>query len=359
MTSPNKPWDALVVGGGPAGATAALVLARAGLSVLLIDEPASSVRKVGESLPPAARPLLRDLDLLATVDNGAHLPAYGNLSAWGAETLRATDFLRDPHGLGWHLDRRQFDADLRAAACQAGARHVSTRVRAAERHGAHWRVRLAEGEVMARWLVDASGRGAGIARGQGVARHRDVPLTALYRWTEPRMDDTDSHTLVEACEYGWWYSARLPYGGRVVAVHVDPEAAAPIMRTPGAWCALMATTIHLHARLEGARYIDEPRATQANGARLARFAGDGWLAAGDAALAFDPISSQGIFNALYTGMTAARAIVATLAGDTAAIPEYVNRLEEIRAIYRQRVQNTYQAEWRWPQSPFWIRRQGA
>ena len=76
---------------------------------------------------------------------------------------------------------------------------------------------------------------------------------------------------------------------------------------------------------------------------------------GDAALSFDPVSSQGIFNALYTGIRGAQAIDTALAGDRQAVPAYAARLEQIRSAYVGHHRLVYQAERRWTDHPFWTR----
>src|SRR5438270_11930034 len=112
-------YDALVVGGGPAGAAAALMLTKVGWSVCLVDVGGQCV-KIGESLPPAVTLLLRDLGLWDGFLREGHLPCFGNVSAWGSDELAQTDFIFDPYGNGWHLDRIRFDAFLRNAARDAG-----------------------------------------------------------------------------------------------------------------------------------------------------------------------------------------------------------------------------------------------
>jgi flavin-dependent dehydrogenase len=99
-----------------------------------------------------------------------------------------------------------------------------------------------------------------------------------------------------------------------------------------------------------------PRGANAGSARLDRFVGDGWIAAGDAALSFDPLSSQGILTALYTGMRAGQALHAHLAGDETALAPYADRLEEIHRAYEQNRTVFYGFEQRWAQAPFWRRR---
>src|SRR5947209_15547 len=84
----------VVLGGGPAGAVAASILARAGHGVMLVEKRRTAAFTVGESLPPAAMPVLRELGLYERFLAGAHLPSYGNQSAWGSPVLHTTDFIR-------------------------------------------------------------------------------------------------------------------------------------------------------------------------------------------------------------------------------------------------------------------------
>ena len=364
---PVNAWDVVVVGAGAAGSAAARVLARAGRRVLMVDRDrdrdrdrvhgaaAGVERRVGESLPAAARPLLTHLGLLDVVDAGPHVASYGNVSAWGAASLAATDFVRGPHGLGWHLDRPRFDADLRDAVRVGGAAWQPGHVRAATPTDDGWHLAIDTGDAHARWIIDATGRGAAIARRHGATRTKDDALVALAAWARPAdgARDQDSRTLVEAAPHGWWYTSRLPDGARVAVLHADLDVATKLVRSPGAWHAELARTSHVRQPLAGATWLGPPRALEACGARLDRPFGRRWIAAGDAALSFDPLSSQGIFNALYSGMKAGEAASAALDGDAASAARYVAQLEAIRATYRARHRAAYAAERRWADHPFW------
>jgi flavin-dependent dehydrogenase len=85
--------------------------------------------------------------------------------------------------------------------------------------------------------------------------------------------------------------------------------------------------------------------------------GDGWTAAGDAAAAFDPLSSQGILTALYTGLSAGQAVDARLRGDLTALPNFATAVVTARAAYEQGYRTVHTQEARWTQNPFWARRQ--
>lgn len=82
-------WEVGVLGGGPAGATAARCLAWAGVSTVLIDQTTDK-GGVGEGLPPGAKPLLRTLGLWDAIGGDGHLASCGNESAWGSPHLYST-----------------------------------------------------------------------------------------------------------------------------------------------------------------------------------------------------------------------------------------------------------------------------
>lgn len=365
-------YDVVIVGGGPAGAAAAIMLARAKRHVLLVEAADSATFKIGESLPPAVRPLLRDLGVWDSFTADAHLPCYGNLSAWGASHLSETAFIFDPHGHGWHLDRARFDARLRETARHAGAEvQTSTSLKRLSRlENGGWRITLAgpsgEREASCRWLVDATGRRSAVARRQGVRHCHDDRLIAFFALFAQSGNiaetDEDSRTLIEAAPDGWWYTSLLPSKQRVVVYHTDADSVSPRdLCTEESYLALVHSTVQIRARLAayGYKMQTTPRGTAAHSGRLSDVTGEGWLAVGDAALSFDPLSSQGIMTALYTGLEAGLTLDAQLSGDTDAITRYQRRLAGIYEAYLRNLTTYYSIEERWSGRTFWQRRQNS
>lgn len=359
----------MVLGAGPAGAATARAAARSGLSVLLAGARPAEGFRVGESLVPAARNLLEALDVWAAFEAEGHRPCYGNLSAWGGPDLAETDFIRSPWGPGWHLDRSRFDAMLVGQAEAAGAElWPTTRLKAAERRGASWELVFeAPGGpriVRASWLVEATGRSRRLAGELGVQALTDDRLLAfwlLFRPADPVRDggDQESRTLVEAAPEGWFHTALLPSGERIATLFTDAGSAwAAGARTRDGFLALLRETRHIAALCERHGYLPagEPRATDARSSRLARFSGEGWLAVGDAATAFDPLSSQGLYFALYSGLKAGEALAGARAGDGEAAARYGARVEAVWEAFLTGRRESYRAEGRWPESPFWGRR---
>ena len=99
-----------------------------------------------------------------------------------------------------------------------------------------------------------------------------------------------------------------------------------------------------------------PRASTARTARLDRPSGPGWAAAGDAAMALDPLSSRGILTALWTGTRCGEALNGCLTGDADGIRRYAEDLEIAFADYLREQAEYYSIERRWAAQPFWQRR---
>ena len=104
------------IGGGPAGSATALTLARAGRTVAVVERTRYDNVRIGETLPPRASPLLATLGLPTQLQHDGHVSAPGIVTAWGNAEPRCNDFIVNPYGNGWHLDRPRFDHMLAAHA---------------------------------------------------------------------------------------------------------------------------------------------------------------------------------------------------------------------------------------------------
>jgi flavin-dependent dehydrogenase len=333
---------------------AAMELARAGLRVVIADGSGWTLPKVGESLPGVGLRLLRSLGLAVSEFGTTHRRIGGNLTCWSSEELDATDFLCDPDGPGWRLSRRHFDEYLRAAAISAGARHLPFNVDGVTRSGESWELSTRSGEAIeCRWLIEATGRSSTIARKLGVGRLRDEGLVAVGGFGAQRAGERFDRTLIEAVPEGWWYGAVLPEGEAILMLHVDPRAAQTARRD---WLQALGRTLFVREFFPPSGFGEDLLVAEAGGSRLESFHGTNWVACGDAAMAFDPLSSQGIYSGMYSGMAAARAIVASDNGDASALARYANRLCEIRSVYRARLASSYASAMRWANTPFWAAR---
>ncbi|GMV31107.1 MAG: hypothetical protein AMXMBFR59_32320 [Rhodanobacteraceae bacterium] len=358
-------WDAIIVGAGPAGAALACRLSPQ-RRVLLLERSmprAPTTPRIGESLPGAARVLLQRCGAFDHFLAAGHRERGATVSQWEGDAPNWFDHLRDPHGPGWHLDRARFDADLREAAVAAGASlRIEGGALRASRVGDHWQIEVDASAQTHRApvLVDATGRNAAIARQLGIARHVDDELICLHAYLLPDPNDEDQCTRIAADINGWWYSVRVPDGQRVLAFHLDaddgelhalrqlPDLLAKARRqTVLADVLPAAADGSVHARPAGSAALDRD---------AMRRCAPGFFAIGDALLSFDPIASQGIFHALASAESAARALEPDAVDPSAARDAFLAEMDAVHAHYRQRFVDTYAAPRREGQYAFWRRR---
>lgn len=346
-----KTFDVVVVGAGPAGSITARRLARAGLGVLMLDRLRPAYVRLGEVLPGAARRLLVREGLGELAAASHHAAVTGGLVVWGDDRPVASDALRDPYGPGARLDRARFDTVLREASVAAGSLWSRSNVRHLERVGDDWVIYRDTGPaVRGRIIVDATGRSARLLRLLGQSRRRGAPLTALYQIARPENNAAMARTLIEARPDGWLYAGKLSDGRWAIGYHMLPKDAVRLRACEAERVAAFASAPHLSACLGALMWEGAVVSRDARGLAASAPCGSGWIAVGDAALAFDPIAGQGLFNALRTGLAAAEAILAVPAPDTTA---YAAELARVTAIYSERRQALYRAQERWPEQAFW------
>lgn len=365
MTTGATDFDVIVLGGGPAGAATAITLRQRGLRVAIVEARTAPQPRVGETLPPGVRLALEKLGVWQQFASDGHDPAVGNRSYWGSAHSAEISFIAAPYGSGWHIDRCQFESMLLAAAQARGVQlFMGRRLQACVGGLTGWRLQIPEA-LRARFVVDASGRAAVLAQAGGAERVAIDALLAATMFLAPcgqsegtRMDSAGKLTLIEATETGWWYSAPLPDGRLVVACMTDADLAkGASLRTLSGWMRGAGRAPATFERISSYVVQGAPQLSMANTARLSSVLGPAQLAVGDAAVSFDPLSSQGIITALACAIDAGESIYAHLHGTRNALMGYADRITQIYRQYLVERALHYGLERRWSDAVFWQRRQ--
>jgi len=296
-------------------------------------------------VPPEINPLLRKLGLWDAFQSLSPTVSPGTVSVWGTDAPVEQDFVRNPHGNGWRVDRNVFDAMLLDAARRAGAIVLSgVKAGTPVRSSGAWML----GEVRAGFLIDATGRN-GLGLPDRAERVVDDELLAVaLRVSYPGGAPEDARTLVESTPGGWWYCGLLPNGGVMAMFFTDPET----YRVEGVEVGdRLAMAPFTRDRLCGSR-LDSSRVVYVPSSCRKTVVGERWAAVGDAASAYDPLSGRGIFKALRHGA----ALASACASGADGLADYASMVRvEFEAYARQR-REYYGGERRWPESGFWTRR---
>jgi len=331
--------DIVVIGGGPAGSTAANLLAREGYDVVLFEKVRHPRNTVGESVLPH---VWKYLDLAGASDdisNAAFISKSGGTTLWRGvirQTALADFGFTRP---SMHVERDEFDEILLRAAQRRGVQvfeEVSVRrvdVESAEKVVTYVeRESGGDGRITCRYIIDASGQAAVIANQLGF-REFDKDLRFMSVWGyyedsayiaqgglicpwEKRREIKPTTAQLGVGDWGWcWHIAQKEHTS--VGLVLPPTQAAEFKSSGERLedrfdkaCRRLPIVSELlrEARLKSGSV----RAIRDFAYHPTQLAGDGWFLAGDAAAFVDPINSAGVITACYTGYAAAWAVASSL-----------------------------------------------
>jgi flavin-dependent dehydrogenase len=324
--------DVLVIGGGPAGSTAATLLTQRGYRVALFEKDRHPRFHIGESLLPANLPLLERLGVAEQVR------AIG-MRKWGAEFVSHWDGRRQDFRfaeawnkslpMAYQVRRSVFDEILIRRAAQVGAEVIEgARVREVEIAGdtlpdgapsempVRAQVQYEDGRVQswqARFLVDASGRDTFLANRLQVKRrdpkHNSAAIFGHFSGAQRYAGEREGHISIYWFDHGWFWFIPLSDGATSVGAVVWPYYLKS--RTVPVRDFLLATIAlcpPLAQRLSGAQLINEVQATGNYSYHCTRSHGARYLLLGDAYAFIDPMFSSGVMLAMHSAFAGAETV---------------------------------------------------
>ena len=326
--------DVAVIGGGPAGSTAASTLASMGWKVTLFEKARHPRFHIGESLLPMNMPVLKELGVFEEVQKiGVYKP--------GAEFCDPDPrkaphrfFFRDALDKGYpdayQVRRDQFDEILLRNAARKGAQvleeHRVTKLAFAEGQPTVLTVRDAADEVQeweARYVVDASGRDTVLGNHFRIKRknmrHGSAAIFGHFRNVPREEGENGGLISISWFPHGWTWTIPLQDGITSVGAVCDPEYLKSRDCSPAEFLqrTLALCPSNVQERMSGAEQVGEVRATGNYSYACDRMVFPGAVLVGDAWAFVDPVFSSGVLLGMRSAQRASKYIDAYLRNDLA------------------------------------------
>ncbi|MEC3979031.1 NAD(P)/FAD-dependent oxidoreductase [Amycolatopsis sp. H20-H5] len=324
----------LVIGGGPAGSTAAGLLAKQGMQVTLLESATFPRYHIGESILPSVLPVLDLLGVREKIDNYGFVRKNGAYFEWGPENWDLNfNHLTGAGGYSYQVVRSEFDRILLDNAAELGV-DVRQSVKVTDIAfdqgrpvSASW-VRTADravtGEISFDFLIDASGRGGVMATKYLKNRRyqeafRNIAVWSYWRGVAPLDRGPEGAIAVCSVPYGWFWAIPLHDGthsvGLVAKRTTFVEERDRLGGIDKVYFDALAQCPRVAGMVEGAKRLTDFKVEQDYSYTSESFSGPGYLMIGDAACFLDPLLSTGVHLATFSALLGAAAISAVVEGD--------------------------------------------
>ncbi|WP_445454286.1 NAD(P)/FAD-dependent oxidoreductase [Flavobacterium sp. 25HG05S-40] len=350
-------FDIIILGDGPAGCAAALTFESNGYAVAIVGSSKTDDFPTIESIDASVAEDLLGLHFNHEYLNEHHTPLYETISLWDSDEPIFKDSIYNAHGNGWTIDKLKFNKQLRSKCADRGIPIFKCDELEIKRHPQKgWLLTCDLMSLHGLFLVDCSGRRRILLKKLSIPVQKYDSLIAINKIFDAAISDPSLALLIEADNQGWWYSSSFLNKKRIVSffTNAKSDALKDNLIAPHFNHKLLSTQLisqHLKCYSDS---DEKPHVRYANSEISSELFGNDWICAGDAAAAFDPLSSQGVGTAIRMGIVAAKAASKFLENaDSTAMVQFRDNYRELFHNYLVQRNKFYSKVHHWPDSVFW------
>ena len=313
------PYDAIIIGSGPAGSTCATILAQNGSRVLIIEKESFPRFHIGESLLPSGNQIFRDIGIWNKIENAGFIKKWGGEFTYGDGSNMV--YNKFSNGLikgldySYQVERSKFDQILLDHACESGCElHQAAQVIDIKKQGEGWEIVIKEeGKeaemIQAKFIFDASGQRCLLARHLKLAKH-EIPIApriaVFNHFTGVGRHDGEraGNIIITRIAEGWFWS--IPLDDKRSSVGLVSMRSKGLPKDLATFFyKTVAENPFMKRCMQSSKAILDFKSAANFSYEYDSFCGSNYFLLGDAAGFLDPVFSSGVYLAMESASQAA------------------------------------------------------
>lgn len=350
-------YDIVIIGAGIAGCISAMYLYQ-NLKIVVINKDLKTNEKIYETLVASSKRFFSELKIEDVLNNFSEIS--GTQSYWGSETAYFTDALKNPEGASILVEKNEFTQRLRQKLVEKKIEKITDTILQISKENDGWEIKLKNKTIKTDFIIDASGRTNLIKKQLQISKENMDKLVGLHAILPEKLNL--DYSIIYPDNSGWFYFLPISEYKTYVSYFTDSDLWNKKDLISSKLIFQKLQQINNQNKISFTsdfKNIEFLKIKASHTSVLDKVVGTNWVAVGDAALTFDPLSSSGMYNALIMSKFISEALknLKQAKYSNSEFGEQVYQFyKRIWDHYTKDYELFYGSEMRFPNAEFWKRR---